>query len=124
MPRPRVRRILTALIATLAVVSVLLAELARWLQALLIVLIPLIAVHGSRRSAPPTRIVFLDAGRLQVTSSHGGARTGPLEPLYVSRFYCAFRLHDPASGRRRYGLFFDETDAETWRRLRVALKAR
>lgn len=121
---PALRRLLVGTGMVLAGVAVLSSGLQAWLS--VVACLGVIALGSSALRGAPVqpRLRMPQPGLVIVEAeSLSGPWQGRLEPLYTSGFYCAFRVADPARGKRVFGLFRDELDSASWRRLQVALRA-
>ncbi len=108
----------------LSLVAVLCSGLHAWLSVMACLVVIALGSSALRGAPVQPRLRMPQPGLVIVEAdSLSGPWQGRLEPLYTSGFYCAFRVADPARGRRVFGLFRDELDTGSWRRLQVALRA-
>ena len=117
------RRSLIAVIGALSLVAVATAPVPGWAVLFGAVLVVAVAGRALRRAPGAHRVERIEGGRIRLRTPAGSCLHGAVEPAYSSGFFCAFTVHDPVAGSRRFGLFRDELDPEGWRRLRVALRA-
>lgn len=118
------RRLLIGSGTALALVAVDRTGLEAWASIAVVLLVIVVAALALRAASHRLRIRTPQHGLVIVEAETvPGAWQGRLEPLYTSGFYCAFRVVDPARGKRLFGLFRDELDPSSWRRLQVAVRA-
>ena len=122
MRPPSVRAVLVGLVAALALLAVFGAPLPTWAALPVLAVVVLTTIRALRNAPGRHRLELIEGGRVRIRTPAGDRLHGSLQAAYSSGFYCAFTVHDPARGSRRFGLFRDELDADGWRRLRVALR--
>jgi|SRR6056297_1893912 len=110
-------------VAALASFAAVIASLDSWATVLVVGFIVFVAARALRDAPGRHRVERIVGGRIRLRTPTGVRLHGDLQPAYCSRLYCAFTVHDPACGARRFGLFRDELDADGWRQLRVALRS-
>lgn len=121
--RGYLRPALVGTLAALALIAVLMSGLPFVINLLVAVGVPIVAVYALVRQPEIRRLWLPMQGQLKVEAGSGATYTGPVRALFSSPFWCAFRVDDPAGRSPVIGLFPDELDSASWRRLLVAMRS-
>lgn len=121
--RGRLRPGLVASVAVLALIATWLTGLAIAIRVLIGFCALAIAARALAGNPSIRRVSIPMPGQLRVEARSGTVFTGPVRAMFASPFWCAFVIEDPAGRSPVLGLFPDELDAASWRRLLVAMRS-
>lgn len=89
-----------------------------WVALTLLLIAVALAVHDTRSSGRPNRVVIHEDG----TISAGGRRGAP-RVIAINALFVAFRVIAPPRTETRLGLFRDQMSADAFRGLRARLRS-
>lgn len=121
--RGTARPVLVCAASALALIALAMSGVPVILLILIAIAVPVVAVHALLHQPWIRRLSLPMPGQLRIEAGAGTVFTGPARPLFASPFWCAFRIDDPAGRSPVIGLFPDELDAATWRRVLVAMRS-